>query len=124
MGFGADEGVAPEVESQVSPDVSGEVVAADVVGAGEIACVNRLIEPQILAANPSHNIGAEFLLKVPAVYGVEIIENGPVFLNNSKIVDHAAICGLTPTRGHFAAEAEVVPEQNVSTEGGVEASAQ
>src|SRR5260370_10160543 len=118
MGFGTNEGVAPEVESQVSPDVSGEVIAADVVGARSKAAGGvRGVKPQILAADSCHDVSANLLLKGATVDGVEIIENRTVFLNNSNIVDSSAICGLDSTGGSFAAQAEEVLDMIDSTVG-------
>ena len=86
MDFWPDERISPKVLANVGAKMSGEVVAAGVVGAGRIsATVIRGIKAQVLAADSGHHVAAEFLAKFRTVHGIEVIENRTVGLGKRKI---------------------------------------
>ena len=101
--------------------MAGEVVAALVVCAGgKSAAVIRRVEAQVFAADSRHDIAPKFLAELRAVYGIEVIENGPIGLGKGKVGHGAAVYRLPGAPGHFAAKSDVALEKKNPTEAGIE----
>lgn len=124
--FRPDEGMAPEVVTQVSSDVSGEMVAALVVCAsGETVAIEvRSIKPQGFGPDSSHDISTEPLPKCRAIHRVEIIEDGPVRGDKKTGRSAGAVKSPAGAPRDFAAEADMMLQKEDSTEAWVKPSAQ
>src|SRR6266699_3265301 len=97
--------MAPEVEANVSANVSGEVIAALVICArGKSAGHVARVEPKIFAADSCHDVRANFLLKGLSVNGVEVIEDWTIGLHNPKVRNGTSVNGLPCSPDDFAAE--------------------
>jgi len=124
VNFWPDERISPEVITDVGPEVACEVIAAHVIGTtGETVTRELGIEPQILAPDASHYIAAEFLAKFAAVHGIEIIKNWPIGSLSEEGGTALGIFRLTCPPCNLAAEAEVVLQNKVPAEAGIQPSA-
>src|SRR5215470_995622 len=110
----------PNVEAHIGTEVSGEVVAAKVVGAATAVAIDHAIKPQIFSANACHHIGTEFLVS-PPINSVEIVKNRAVRLNEAE-TGRGQVLVRAPC--DFSAEANVMLEKDDPAEARVQAAAQ
>src|SRR5882724_7435582 len=84
--LGPEKHVAPHVVAEASANMHQKVIVADVAGVEINAAhgVGELIEPGALPADPTHQVGAEFLAQSGLVHAVEVKKEGPIVL--------AAVC--------------------------------
>ena len=123
--FRPNEGISPEVISDVGTEVSGKMVAALVIGAGsEAAAVIRRIEAQVFAADSSHYIAAKLLAEFTAVDGVEIIKNRPIGSLKKEVGSRFRVNSLMGPPCNLAAETDVVLQDEKAAEAGIEPSAE
>ena len=123
MDLGAYERVPPEVVANIRAEVTGEVVAAHVIGTSGKSTIEDAVESEVFAADSGHDVATEFF-EGPGVNGVEVIKNWAIRLNDPKVSLRAAINSLMSAPGHVTAEANVVPNNHVSAEAWVQASTQ
>lgn len=98
----------PKVVSNVGAKVSCKVVAAHVIGAAGEVTVELGVESQVLAANSSHYIPAEFLAKFTTVNRVEIIKDRTIGSLSKKGGTALRIKSATCPPGYFASKTNVV----------------
>src|SRR5207248_1771229 len=124
MSFRPDEGITPEVVTNIGAEVSGKMITTLVIGAGsDAAGVVGSIEAEIFAANSCHHIAAEFLIELCAINGVKVIKNGTVRGLKQKIGTGCGVHRLMRTPRSFDAETDVVLQNEEPTQAGIEATA-
>ena len=125
VGLGTDKCVSPEVVTDVGGKVSGEVVAALVIGSGrKSALVVRSVETQILATDSSHHVSAEFLIELSAVNCIETIKDRAIRRLEEEAVTGLGVQRLMRAPGNVDTEPDVVLQNKNSAEARVQASAQ
>jgi len=112
--FWTNEGVAPKVSANATPDVSHEVIAANVIGtAGDETTTHRRgIEPKILAANTRHQLRGDGFGQLRSPDCIEGVENRTIGLEASVQI-------LTCPPVDLALDSDTVREQEIRTEAGV-----
>lgn len=112
-----DEDVVDCVELYSHPDVSQQVIGAGEVGTREEAAGNKgLIKAYALASNSTLQIKGCSLSQRRRKDGIEIIEDGPEWLESLRDIARSSPEDLTT-------DSNVMNEQHVSTDGGKHATA-
>lgn len=123
--LGANEGVSPEVISDVAAKVECKVVAAHVIGAaGEAVTVELGVEPQVLAADSRHHITAEFFAEFASVDGIEIVKDGAVRGYSESGGIAFRIKRLMCSPSDFSTESEMVLQNKEAAETWIESPCQ
>ena len=123
MDLGTYKRVTPEVVANIRAEVTGEVVAAHVIGTSGKSTIEDAVESEVFAADSGHDVATEFF-EGPGVNGVEVIKNWAIRLNDAKVSLRTGVYCAMGAPGHVTAEANVVPNNHVSAEAWVQASAQ
>ena len=123
MDLGTYKRVSPEVIAHVGAKVTGEVVAAHVIGTSGKSTIEDAVESEIFTADSCHNVAAELLVG-PGINSIEVIKNRAIRLNDPKVSLRTGVDGLMSAPSHVTAEANVVPQNHVPAEAWVQASAQ
>ena len=103
-----------------------KVIAADIVCTTRkgTATVVRRVEPQVLAADSGHHIGAHLLLEGPAIDRIEVINNGSIGLGEKCAAIGKPVNRLPCAPGDFAPKTDVMFQQKNSAKAGIESPAQ
>ena len=110
MRFGAHEHVSPDIKAQTAAYVSHEMIAADIVRAGECAALELWgVEAKTFSADASHHFGGCPCAQFRGLDAIEIAKDWAVRQNSS-----IEIPAGSPS--HISADAEAVLNNEVGTE--------
>ncbi len=76
MGFGAQENVVPNVETNAGAKMSVEMVAAHVISAAYECAVDLTVETKVFATKSNHQFRLYPLAKPGGIDGVKVIQDG------------------------------------------------
>src|SRR5437899_6964637 len=110
MRFGTHEYVSPDIKAQTTANVSHEMIAADVIRAGECAALELWgVETKTLSADPCHHLGGYPSTQFRGVNAIEIVKDWAVRQNS---------CIKIPagSPGHISADTKAVLNNEVGTE--------
>ena len=114
VGFRPDKQISPDVVAKARAEVPVEMIAADVIcAAHKTARISSLIEPKVLAADSSHQLGPELLPQLRGPYTVKVIKYRAIRLVSAIVILSGSPCGL-------ALYADMMAYQNIGAEAGIQ----
>src|SRR5450631_174815 len=117
MHFRANEEIAMHVKLHAAADVTQEMIAAGVIGArNEIAVRGSVIETDALRTDARHPFHPNLLSKAPTINSVDVIQD-----RAKRFIAFVQVLAAPP--GHLATYAQMMAQQKIHAEHGVQSTA-